>query len=183
MTITLLPGNHDYDLACVPAYAGELTRYNVRLEPRVSITRTIAGRTIWIEHGNQYDDFNRFPDFGNRWALPLGYFVTRRVVAAAGQTAARTTSKWLDDVESVYPNEDIPFWVLSNHFYKDMTPWWRGLAVSAPVHLSAAIFGLRAWSGWGVAHGAVRNRPAARARLPGPHHRPGAVREQCSSSP
>ena len=153
VTITLLPGNHDYDLACVPAYAAELTRYNVRLEPRVSITRTIAGRTIWIEHGNQYDDFNRFPDFGNRWALPLGYFVTRRVVAAAGQTAARTTSKWLDDVESVYPNEDIPFWVLSNHFYKDMAPWlrWGLLPFLLLFTLSAAIFGLRAMErlgGW-----------------------------------
>ena len=66
VTITLLPGNHDYDLACVPAYAAELARYNVRLEPGCHITRTIAGQTIWIEHGNQYDDFNRFPDFGNR---------------------------------------------------------------------------------------------------------------------
>src|SRR5262249_17579980 len=55
MRITLLPGNHDYDLACVPEYKAELARYNVHLEPVVSITRTIAGRTAWIEHGNQYD--------------------------------------------------------------------------------------------------------------------------------
>jgi UDP-2,3-diacylglucosamine pyrophosphatase LpxH len=146
ITITLLPGNHDYDLACVPAYRTELARYNVRLEPRVHITRTIAGRTVWIEHGNQYDDFNRFPDFGNRWALPLGYFVTRGVVAAAAQTAERTTSKWLNDVESVYPNEGIPFWVLSNHFYKEMAPWlrWGLLPFLLLFTLSAATFGLRA---------------------------------------
>ena len=56
MTITLIPGNHDYDLACVPEYAAELARYNVRLEPVVSITRIVAGRKVWIEHGNQYDD-------------------------------------------------------------------------------------------------------------------------------
>ena len=84
VTITLLPGNHDYDLACVPEYRAELARYNIRLEPVVHITRTIAGHTVWIEHGNQYDDFNRFPDFGNRYGLPLGYFITRGVVAAAG---------------------------------------------------------------------------------------------------
>ena len=53
------------------------------------ITRAIAGRTIWIEHGNQYDDFNRFPDFGNRYGLPLGYFITSGVVAAAGRSAER----------------------------------------------------------------------------------------------
>jgi UDP-2,3-diacylglucosamine pyrophosphatase LpxH len=146
VTITLLPGNHDYDLACVPSYRTELARYNVHLEPRVHITRTIAGRTVWIEHGNQYDDFNRFPDFGNRWALPLGYFVTRGIVAAAAQTAERTTSKWLDDVESVYPNEDIPFWVLSNHFYKDMTPWlrWGILPFLLLFTLSAITLGIRA---------------------------------------
>ena len=123
--ITLLPGNHDYDLACVPAYAEALARNNVHLEPVESITREVAGRRLWIEHGHQHDGFNRFPDFGNRWALPFGYFVTSGVVAAAGKGADRTKSKWLDDVESVYPNQDIPFWVVSNHFYKDMAVWLR----------------------------------------------------------
>ena len=146
LQITLLPGNHDYDLACVPGYQAELARYNIRLEPVVSITRTIAGRTVWIEHGNQYDDFNRFPDFGNRWGLPLGYFITSGVVAAAGRSAARTKSKWLDDVQSVYPNEDIPFWVLSNHFYKEMTPLlrWGLFPFLLLFTLSAIVFGLRA---------------------------------------
>ena len=102
VTITLLPGNHDYDLACVPEYRAELARYNIRLEPVVHITRVIAGHTVWIEHGNQYDDFHRFPDFGNRYGLPLGYFITRSVVAAAARSAERTNAKWLDDVQSVY---------------------------------------------------------------------------------
>ncbi len=43
VTITLLPGNHDYDLACVPEYKAELARYNVRLEPVVHITRDDRG--------------------------------------------------------------------------------------------------------------------------------------------
>jgi hypothetical protein len=78
--------------------------------------------------------------------LPLGYFITRGVVSAAGQSAERTTSKWLDDVESVYPNQDIPYWVLSNHFYKDLTPWlrWGIFPFLLLVTLSAAVFGLRA---------------------------------------
>ena len=153
MTITLLPGNHDYDLACVPAYAPSSPRYNIRLEPRCT-PRTIAGRTVWIEHGNQYDDFNRFPDFGNRYGLPLGYFITRGVVAAAGRSAERARSKWLDDVQSVYPNEDIPFWVLSNHFYKEMTPLlrWGLLPFLLLFTPSAAIFGLRAMERLGGGH-------------------------------
>lgn len=151
--ITLLPGNHDYDLACVPAYRDELARWNVNLDPVQSTTRTIAGRTIWIEHGHQHDAFNRFPEFGNRFAMPVGYFVTSGVVAAAGRSADRTKSKWLDDVESVYPNQDIPFWVLSNHFYKDMAPWlrWGLLPFLLLFTLSAAVFVVRAievLAGW-----------------------------------
>ena len=146
VTITLLPGNHDYDLACVPEYRTELARYNVRLEPVVHITRTIAKHTVWIEHGNQYDDFNRFPDFGNRYGLPLGYFITSGVVAAAGRSADRSKSRWLDDVQSVYPNEDIPFWVLSNHFYKEMTPVlrWGLFPFLLLFTASVAVFGFRA---------------------------------------
>ncbi len=146
VTITLLPGNHDYDLACVPEYRTELARYNIRLEPVVHIVREMAGRTIWIEHGNQYDEFNRFPDFGNRYGLPLGYFITRGVVAAAGRGAERTKNKWLDDVQSVYPNEDIPFWLLSNHFYKEMTPIlrWGLLPFLLLFTLSGVVFGFRA---------------------------------------
>jgi len=145
VTITLLPGNHDYDLACVPEYQTELARYNIHLEPVVSITRAIAGHTVWIEHGNQYDDFNRFPDFGNRFGLPLGYFITSGIVAAAARSAERTKSKWLDDVQSVYPNEDIPFWLLSNHFYKEMAPVlrWGLLPFLLLFTLSAVVFAVR----------------------------------------
>lgn len=144
--ITLLPGNHDYDLACVPAYATELARWNVDLQARESITRRLAGRSIWIEHGNQHDAFNAFPDFGNGAALPLGYFITSGIVAAAGRGADRTSSKWLEDIESVQPNQDLPFWVLSNHFYKDMAPWlrWAILPFLLLFTVSAAVFALRA---------------------------------------
>ena len=110
------------------------------------ITRTIAGHTVWIEHGNQYDAFNRFPDFGNRYGLPLGYFITSGVVAAAGRSAERAKARWLDDVESVYPNEDIPFWALSNHFYKEMAPVlrWGLLPFLLLFSASAVVFGIRA---------------------------------------
>jgi UDP-2,3-diacylglucosamine pyrophosphatase LpxH len=157
VTITLLPGNHDYDLACVPEYKAELARYNVRLEPMVHITRAIAGRTVWIEHGNQYDDFNRFPDFGNRYGLPLGYFITRGVVASAGRSAERTKAKWLDDVQSVYPNEDIPFWLLSSHFYKEMTPLlrWALLPFLLLFTASAVILGIRALERLGGRQGSM----------------------------
>jgi UDP-2,3-diacylglucosamine pyrophosphatase LpxH len=125
MKITLLPGNHDYDLACVPTYKAELARWNIILEPVIHTTREVAGRKIWIEHGNQHDAFNCFPEFGNRYGLPAGYFITTHTVAAAAESAAKARSPWLDDLESVYPNEEIPAWIWSNYFYREMTPLLR----------------------------------------------------------
>lgn len=58
LTVTLLPGNHDYDLACVPTYKTMLAEYNISLEPKIHITRPVAGRKIWVEHGNQHDALN-----------------------------------------------------------------------------------------------------------------------------
>jgi len=125
--ITLLPGNHDYDLACWQGYKEELAAYNIELEKGTHITRDIAGRRIWIEHGNQHDEFNTFPDYGNRYGMPSGYFITTNTVTLAGRNADRGRSVWLNDLQSVYPNEEIPFWIWSNYFYKEMTPILRWL--------------------------------------------------------
>jgi UDP-2,3-diacylglucosamine pyrophosphatase LpxH len=72
--ITLMPGNHDYELACYPEYIDRLKNYNLNLVPKVSITREIAGKKIWIEHGQQHDERNHMPDFGNPYAQPMGFF-------------------------------------------------------------------------------------------------------------
>lgn len=90
--ITLVPGNHDYELACIPAYEEELAQYNIHVEAKTHITREVAGRKLWIEHGNQHDAFNTFPDFGNRYGMPSGYFITASTVAAAGRSAQRGRS-------------------------------------------------------------------------------------------
>jgi len=54
----------------------------------------------------------------------------------------------------VYPNEDIPFWVLSNHFYKEMTPLlrWVLLPFLLLFTASAAILALRAIERLGGVH-------------------------------
>jgi len=60
---TVIPGNHDYELACHPEYVDRLAEYNVTLEQEVVITRGVADRVVWIEHGQQRDPNNRSPDF------------------------------------------------------------------------------------------------------------------------
>ena len=123
--ITLLPGNHDYELACYPEFVDAFADYNVHLEQTESITRELAEGRLWIEHGNQYDDANRMPDYGNPYAQPIGYFITSKVVGSAGQLSERGRYNWLKDVQSVYPTEDVPFWVASNYFYREMSPFLR----------------------------------------------------------
>ena len=125
--ITILPGNHDYEIACYPEFVEMLQPYNIHLERTPSITRDISGKRIWIEHGNQYDAFNHMPDFGNPYAQPFGYFITSSVVSTAGKHSRLGRYNWLKDIQSVYPTEQVPYWVLSNYFYHEMSPLLRWL--------------------------------------------------------
>jgi UDP-2,3-diacylglucosamine pyrophosphatase LpxH len=123
--ITLIPGNHDYELACYPQFVDRLQGYNIVLEPKVSITRELAGKKIWIEHGMQHDESNHMPDFGNPHANPVGYFVTHSLVGTAGRLSGRGRYNWLRDIQSVTPLEEIPRWIISNYFYREMNPLLR----------------------------------------------------------
>jgi len=123
--ITLIPGNHDYELAAIDEYVGRLAEYNVTLEQEEVITREVGDRLIWIEHGQQRDPSNRSPDFGNPYANPLGYFVNRHVTSKAGTLSERGRYNWLKDIQAVTPMELIPEWIVSNYFYREMNPLLR----------------------------------------------------------
>ncbi|RQH02007.1 metallophosphoesterase [Natrarchaeobius oligotrophus] len=127
--VTLIPGNHDYDLACYPSHADRLAEYNLSLEPEIAITREVGDARIWIEHGQQHDPNNRMRDWGNPHALPVGYFVVQRIVAAAGRYSGRARGDWLRDIQSVAPMEEIPRWLFSNYFYREMSPYLRAVVV------------------------------------------------------
>ena len=66
--ITLLAGNHDYELACYPEFVDSLKAYNIHLEQTPAITRKLGDRRLWIEHGSQHDEANRVLDYGNPYA-------------------------------------------------------------------------------------------------------------------
>ncbi len=123
--ITVLPGNHDYELACFPEFVDIFKTFNINLEQSVAITRKIGEKLLWIEHGNQYDATNRMPDFGNPHAMPIGYFITSNMVGKAGQISEQGRYNWLKDIQSVYPTELIPDWIMSNYFYREMSPVLR----------------------------------------------------------
>jgi len=119
--ITIMAGNHDYELACYPEFVARLKEYNLTLAPEIAITRQVAGQTIWIEHGMQHDANNRMPDYGNPYAQPVGYHITTRIVGTAGKLSDFGEGNWLKDIQSVTALTDIPSWMASNYFYREMS--------------------------------------------------------------
>ena len=117
--ITMMVGNHDYDLACDPVYREKLASYNIRLDTSLSLVREIAGRKIHVEHGQQIDPFNAAPDYGNPFALPPGFFITESVVSGASRFSVFGASDWLKDIRSV-DVRSVPDWLASNYFYNEM---------------------------------------------------------------
>jgi UDP-2,3-diacylglucosamine pyrophosphatase LpxH len=125
MPVTLIPGNHDYELAAYPEYVERLAEYNVTLEQKVSIERSVEGSLVHVEHGMQEDPNNRIPDFGNPYANPPGYFVNRQITSRAGRLSDRGKYNWLKDIQAVTPMTEIPDWLVSNYFYREMSAWLR----------------------------------------------------------
>ncbi|SFB80349.1 Calcineurin-like phosphoesterase [Halobiforma haloterrestris] len=123
--ITLLPGNHDHELAAYDEYVDRLAEYNVELIPEQSITRRVGDQVIHFEHGHQRDPNNRIEDWGNPHATPLGYYYNTLVTSRAGKLSDRGRYNWLKDVQAVTPTERMPVWLLSKYFYREMNPLLR----------------------------------------------------------
>ncbi|WP_255167936.1 metallophosphoesterase [Natrononativus amylolyticus] len=123
--ITLLPGNHDHELAAYDEYVERFAAYNVDLVQEQSITRPVGDQAIHFEHGHQQDPNNRIEDWGNPHATPLGYYYNTLVTSRAGQLSDRGRYNWLKDVQAVTPTERMPVWLLSKYFYREMNPLLR----------------------------------------------------------
>jgi hypothetical protein len=123
--ITLLPGNHDHELAAYDAYVECFAAYNVDVVQEQSISRPVGEQAIHFEHGHQHDANNRIEDWGNPHSTPLGYFYNTLVTSRAGQLSNRGRYNWLKDVQAVTPTERMPIWLLSKYFYREMNPLLR----------------------------------------------------------
>jgi len=123
--VTLIPGNHDHELAAYDDYVELFAEYNVDLVQDESVVRGIDGTKIHFEHGHQQDPNNRIEDWGNPNSTPLGYFYNTHVTSRAGRLSDRGRYNWLKDVQAVTPTEWMPIWVFSNYFYREMNPFLR----------------------------------------------------------
>ena len=123
--ITLLPGNHDHELAAYDEYVERLAEHNVDLVQSESISRPVGEQAIHFEHGHQRDPNNRIEDWGSPHSTPLGYFYNTLVTSRAGQLSDRGRYNWLKDVQAVTPTERMPVWLFSKYFYREMNPVLR----------------------------------------------------------
>ncbi len=123
--ITIIPGNHDHELICNVKFKTELKKYNIILETKQYITRVVAGKKIWIEHGNQQDEPTEFVPFEDKNYKPFGFYLSQKLLIGAGKTSEVARHSWIKDVESVTPEEAVPHWLFSNYFYKEMSPLLR----------------------------------------------------------
>ena len=124
--ITMMVGNHDYDLACYPEFAAKLKNYNIALDTSFALVREIGNRKIWVEHGQQLDPYNAATEYGNIHALPSGYFITETFVSGASKYSVFGNRDWLRDIRSVDVRQ-IPDWLISNYFYREMNRFLRWL--------------------------------------------------------
>jgi UDP-2,3-diacylglucosamine pyrophosphatase LpxH len=139
--ITMMVGNHDYDLACDPVYKEKLARYNIVLDSSLALVREVAGKKIIIEHGQQSDPFNAATKYGDPYALPPGYFITETFVSGASRFSVFGTSDWLKDIRSV-DVRNIPDWLISNYFYNEMNIILRWLLLPFLLLLTVTAFAL-----------------------------------------
>lgn len=123
--ITLLPGNHDHELAAYDEYVERFAEYNVDLVQDQSLTRAVGDHVVHFEHGHQHDPNNRIDDWGDPNATPLGYYYNTLITSRAGQLSDRGRYNWLKDVQAVTPTERMPVWLISKYFYREMNPVLR----------------------------------------------------------
>lgn len=139
--ITMMVGNHDYDLACDDFYAEKLAEYNIKLDTSLALVREINGKKIWVEHGQQIDPYNAATEYGNIHALPLGYFITETLVGGASRHSVFGATDWLKDIRSV-DVRSIPDWLISNYFYNEMNVFLRWLILPFLLLLTITAFAL-----------------------------------------
>ncbi len=123
--ISVISGNHDYELEHFDEIADFLKEYNINVIKTEHVKKSLGGSLIWIEHGNQADDVSRIETKGKFIQLPIGFFLNQKFIANAAEMAKRGKHSWYEDIKSVEPSENIFNWIFSNYFYKEMAPILR----------------------------------------------------------
>ncbi|MBU2025954.1 MAG: metallophosphoesterase [Patescibacteria group bacterium] len=131
--IILIPGNHDHDLACYPEFIPMLKKWGINLIPKANLVQKTFKKTLHLEHGHRFDPYNNFQQFGNIHDTPYAFHLFSSIILKITKAAQknRKKRKWLANIALLHPIEIMPYWFLSNYFYRELGPMLRLLI--APV--------------------------------------------------
>jgi UDP-2,3-diacylglucosamine pyrophosphatase LpxH len=133
-TVLYLVGNHDSVLAW-DGTARKLVadRFGVTefaLHARVRVQRADGGETVVVaEHGDALDRWNRRTDPFDPLDVPVGDHVVNEFVNRLEAASGRYPQLALDQVDNVRPGLLVPWWLVSNFFYKFMGRALRDFAL------------------------------------------------------
>ena len=134
-TVLYLVGNHDSTLAWDAAARKLVTdRFGVTdfaLHARVRVERAGGGGEVVVvaEHGDALDRWNRRTDPFDPLDVPVGDHVVGEFVNRLEAASGRYPQFALDEVDNVRPGLLVPWWLVSNFFYKFMGRALRDFAL------------------------------------------------------
>jgi hypothetical protein len=134
-TVLYLVGNHDSTLAWDAAARKLVTdRFGVTdfaLHARVRVERAGGGGEVVVvaEHGDALDRWNRRTDPFDPLDVPVGDHVVAEFVNRLEGASGRYPQLALDQVDNVRPGLLVPWWLVSNFFYKFMGRALRDFAL------------------------------------------------------
>lgn len=83
--------------------------------------RSLPGRLVYAEHGNQFDASNRFADYDNPLDKPIGDYVVSDIVRPIGGRAEVGSTVDLAQINFVFPLRAVPEWLTGRVFYRFLT--------------------------------------------------------------
>jgi UDP-2,3-diacylglucosamine pyrophosphatase LpxH len=128
-TVVYLPGNHDAEMWWNDDIQSHLRDQGLVHEfalTYVAAFESVPDRTIYCEHGNQFDPANAKHDYDDPFDKPLGDYVVSELAPrlAAGGTIG---GLHLRDVDRIFPLATIPDWASGRLFYELATQTFRWL--------------------------------------------------------
>jgi Calcineurin-like phosphoesterase len=133
-TVVYLVGNHDsslaWDRASRKLVADRFGVTEFALHARVRVRRADGTETVVMaEHGDALDRWNRRTDPFDPLDVPIGDHVVNEFVNRLEAASGRYPQLALDEVDNVRPGLLVPWWLVSNFFYKFMGRALRDFAL------------------------------------------------------
>ena len=132
--VLYLVGNHDstlaWDAAARKLVADRFGVTGFALHARVRVERPGGGEVVVVaEHGDELDRWNRRTDPFDPLDVPVGDHVVAEFVNRLEAASGRYPQLALDEVDNVRPGLLVPWWLVSNFFYKFMGRALRDFAL------------------------------------------------------